>query len=136
MYFTLSVWSQKDEALNFLSPLFRSTTARSHWLRLLRLDASADRSAIKRAYFELVKTTHPDVAGSSSGAEFARITEAYQALMAASRDATAEDGDETPTASAAREGPAMRARWNIRRKFKPSEFPAWFQPDDGGKNER
>ena len=59
-----------------------NTISRAYWLKVLQLDASADKSAIKRAYFELVKTAHPDVVGAAGAARFTAISEAYQKLTA------------------------------------------------------
>ena len=102
---------------------------RAHWLKVLQLDAATlDKPAIKRAYFELVKKAHPDVAGAASAPRFAKLTEAYERLMAS--DGSSDEAvapNQKPTS------PAMQARWNIRRKHKPSEYPSWFTPppDDG-----
>ena len=99
------------------------TISRGRWLRILQLDATADKSAIKRAYFELVKTVHPDVAGAASAPRFAELTEAYERLTSSSGE---EGDDKSPKPTS----PAMQARWNIRRKHKPSEYPAWFTPPE------
>ena len=98
-----------------------SYSGRARWLRLLKLDAHADVAAIKRRYRELAKTAHPDVVGPSGAARFNELTEAYQYLLSSKDDV--EEARQT-------EGPAMAARWNIRRKHQASEYPAWFKPED------
>ena len=98
--------------------------ARARLLARLSLPASADESAVKAKYRELAKVHHPDHnPGCATSAErFAQITDAYQRLI----------GSEGEGADAASEvvDPAMQARWNIRRRAPPSEYPAWFKPDD------
>ena len=94
-------------------------------LAVLGLPATADTAAVKARYRELAKRNHPDVTGCASSADrFAAITDAYQRLLAGPIDA-AEDGQQ-PTA----QSPVMEARWNIRRKAQPAEYPSWFNPSD------
>ena len=96
-------------------------------LAALSLDASASASDIKKAYRELAKKHHPDVspeAAAGASETFQRITEAHERLLG--EDAPAQDESL---------GPAIRARWNIRRRHQPSEYPPWFKPSssDGGR---
>ena len=98
---------------------------RRRLLALLDLPASADAAAVKARYRALAKAHHPDV-NPGSAEHFASITAAYQQLLA-NRGEDASERD----ARAADHDPAMQARWNIRRKVQPGEYPAWFKPDDG-----
>ena len=82
----------------------------------------ADPVSIKARYRELAKSKHPDVNHTAAATEeFRMLTEAYEALMS------------EPLAETTRThyDPLMRARWNIRRKHRASEYPAWFRPPDG-----
>ena len=93
-------------------------------LRVLGLPRDATPAQIKKRYYELAKVTHPDVsmdANSTAGTvvaddaaaagQFRRITDAYNRLVGG-------EAADTDRAAAQREseGPAMRARWNIRRR--------------------
>ena len=94
--------------------------------RLLGLTPGADGTAIKDAYRRLAKELHLDVSQDPSAPDrFREVTDAYEVLM----DALDGGGSEgTPPHVDETQGPAMRARWNIRRKHTPSEYPAWFKP--------
>ena len=104
--------------------------SQSQYLAALGLGRAATPEQIKEAYRRVAKRHHPDMSGADPGSAeiFREATEAYEALLAG--------GFETsrPTAAPSAYGPAMEARWNVRRRFKPSEYPAWFKPDpsDGG----
>lgn len=107
---------------------------RAKWLALLNLPKSARLADIKAQYRLLAKAHHPDVNAEPHSAEqFRLITEAYHALTAAvTRRAPAEEATNTTRVP---EGPAMQARWNVRRKWQASEYPAWFTPPgDGDRN--
>ena len=92
--------------------------------RLLGLTPGADATAIKGAYRRLAKEMHPDVSQDPSSPDrFREVSDAYEVLMAALEAGTA---GATPVDD--KQGPAMRARWNIRRRHQPSEYPAWFKP--------
>ena len=91
-------------------------------LRTLRLSRGADDAAVRAAYRRLAKEYHPDVPG-GSGEAFKRISEAAEFLLGDGSAAAARD-----TCAAETVGPAIRARWNIRRRHQPSEYPAWFKP--------
>ena len=100
-------------------------------LRTLRLSRGADDAAVRAAYLRLAKEYHPDVSTEHTGGEaFKRISEAAEFLLgegsAAARD----------TRAAETVGPAIRARWNIRRRHQPSEYPAWFKPSTPEPNSR
>lgn len=47
---------------------------------ILGIDTDADRSAIKKAYFKLCRTYHPDVSGDANGHFFKLVTAAYETL--------------------------------------------------------
>ena len=94
----------------------KSMGNRQEHLALFGLGTSADHSAIKAKYRELAKKYHPDVSPQSADT-FRALTDAYHALLAA-------PSDSQPST----QGPAMHARWNIRRKHQPAEYPAWFKP--------
>ena len=98
-------------------------------LRTLRLSRGADDAAVRAAYRRLAKEYHPDVSG-GSGEAFKRISEAAEFLLG---DGTAAARD---TRAAETVGPAIRARWNIRRRHQPSEYPAWFKPSTPEPNSR
>ena len=93
-------------------------------LRTLRLSRGADDAAVRAAYLRLAKEYHPDVSTEHTGGEaFKRISEAAEFLLGEGNAAAARDAREAETV-----GPAIRARWNIRRRHQPSEYPAWFKP--------
>ena len=100
---------------------------RATLLAKLSLPANADHAAVKARYRELAKQHHPDVnpkGGGSAAAAFAELTDAYQQLMGGA-DADAETRGDVAQQT---HDPAMQARWNIRRRAKASEYPAWFTP--------
>ena len=99
-------------------------------LRTLRLSRGADDAAVRAAYRRLAKEYHPDVPG-GSGEAFKRISEAAEFLLGDGTAAAARD-----TRAAETVGPAIRARWNIRRRHQPSEYPAWFKPSTPEPNSR
>ena len=99
-------------------------------LRTLRLSRGADDAAVRAAYRRLAKEYHPDVSG-GSGEAFKRISEAAEFLLGDGSAAAARD-----TRAAETVGPAIRARWNIRRRHQPSEYPAWFKPSTPEPNSR
>jgi hypothetical protein len=47
---------------------------------ILGIDTDADRSAVKKAYFKLCRTYHPDVSGDANGHFFKLVTAAYETL--------------------------------------------------------
>ena len=101
-------------------------------LRTLRLSRGADDAAVRAAYRRLAKEYHPDVSTEHSGGEaFKRISEAAEFLLGDGSAAAARD-----TRAAETVGPAIRARWNIRRRHQPSEYPAWFKPSTPEPNSR
>ena len=95
-------------------------------LQTLGLDASASAPDIKERYRQLAKQHHPDVSPEAAASEtFQQITQAVERLLG--EDAPAQDESL---------GPAIRARWNIRRRHQTSEYPAWFKPSrDGGRSQ-
>lgn len=96
---------------------------RGQWLAALGLDSRADTDAVKEAFRGCAKKFHPDVNSSPEAAErFRQATEAYEHLI----ENGALDTQQQGTFSS--HGPAMEARWNIRRRHTPSEYPAWFKP--------
>mmetsp|Transcript_43992 Transcript_43992/g.115573 ORF Transcript_43992/g.115573 Transcript_43992/m.115573 type:complete len:136 (-) Transcript_43992:327-734(-) len=97
-------------------------TSRVAQLALLGLGTNASHAAIKARYRELAKSHHPDLNPAADLQEFQELTAAYRALL-----------DNPPPASAtdSGQGPAMQARWNVRRRHTPMEYPAWFKPPDG-----
>eukprot|EP00966_Prymnesium_polylepis_P260777 6023306-Prymnesium_polylepis.2 len=95
---------------------------------LLGLAPGADVAAIKDAYRRLAKEMHPDISRDPAAPErFREVSDAYAILLAAADEASAA----APSTIDGSQGPAMRARWNVRRKHTPSEYPAWFRPPDG-----
>ena len=103
-----------------------SMPTRRELLAELGLPPDADSSSIKRRYRELAKALHPDVnPATEAGRRFAAATDAYRRLI--EREHATED-------SGAAQGPAMDARWNIRRRHKPTEYPAWFDPAKGSRS--
>ena len=102
-------------------------TRTSH-LALLGLSMSADTVAIKARYRELAKLHHPDINANADANEFLDITNAYHALLKEPSEATGPVGGG--------QGPAMDARWNIKRRHSATEYPAWFTPPDGKKGDR
>ena len=103
---------------------------RTRLLALLDLPASADAAAIKVRYRMLAKAHHPDLNPDceTSAERFAQITDAYQRLMGDGGERDSDGADGAPAAY--KQGPAMQARWNIRRKSQPREYPEWFTPED------
>ena len=92
-------------------------------LRTLGLSQGADETTVRAAYRQLAKAYHPDVnATADAGELFKEITAAQEILLGEGADAAARDESV---------GPAIRARWNIRRRHTPSEYPPWFKPDAG-----
>ena len=92
-------------------------------LAVLGLPADADSQAIKDAYRRLAKELHPDMNPDPDAAQtFLQATDAYEQLTS-NKPPPAE---RTPPNDS--QGPAMVARWNIRRRHKPSEYPPWFKP--------
>ena len=103
---------------------------RGKMLMRLGLSASADAAAIRERYRQLAKAHHPDVnPGPHSSEQFKLLSEAYQYLLSAEPDDGTEPRRRDGNADRA-EGPAMEARWNVRRRMQASEYPAWFKPDD------
>ena len=99
-------------------------------LRTLRLSRGADDAAVRAAYLRLAKEYHPDVSTEHTGGEaFKRISEAAEFLLSGGSAARDMRAAETV-------GPAIRARWNIRRRHQPSEYPAWFKPSAPEPNSR
>lgn len=47
---------------------------------ILGIDTDADRSAVKKAYFKLCRTYHPDISGDADGHFFKLVTAAYETL--------------------------------------------------------
>jgi hypothetical protein len=93
---------------------------RADSLATLGLRHGADESAIKEAYRKMALRYHPDVnASAEAAALFRAATEAYEQLL--------ENGGEHQQAQGSH-GPAMEARWNIKRRHRPAEYPAWFKP--------
>jgi len=93
-------------------------------LRALGLSPGADEAAVRAAYRRLAKECHPDVSvDHANGEAFKMISDAHEVLLGEGSVAAARGAHETETA-----GPAIRARWNIRRRHQPSEYPAWFKP--------
>ena len=92
-------------------------------LALLGLGVDADVATIKSRYRELAKARHPDVNPSSDSSEdFRQLTDAYRALLQ-------EPTDKLSASSG--QGPAMEARWRVRRKHKASEvarLPSCCEP--------
>ena len=94
-------------------------SSRDEALRTLGLSRGADVAQVKAAFRRLAKQHHPDFGGSA--ADFQRVQEAHELLL---------DGEPPPAVEPL--GPAIRARWNIRRRHQPSEYPPWFKPSDPG----
>ena len=105
-----------------------ASSTRTRLLAILSLPATADEVAVKMRFRELAKMHHPDVnpGCSESAARFLKITDAYQRLV--DEDLGHADDADVAAAQQQRQDPAMQARWNIRRKVKPAEYPAWFTP--------
>jgi hypothetical protein len=96
---------------------------RADWLATLGLGPSADESAIKEAYRKMALRYHPDVNASAEAATlFRAASDAYQQLL--------ENGGSESRQADSPHGPAMEARWNIKRRHRPAEYPAWFKPPD------
>ena len=88
--------------------------ARARLLQALELPTSADIPAIKARYRELAKAHHPDVNRAAPRARrFARVADAYQKLIG---DANGDSADNVSGPADDTVGPAMQARWNIRRR--------------------
>ena len=101
-----------------------AAASRSKLLAQLGLSRGATPEAIKQAYRDLARQTHPDVnpGCAASGERFQQITAAYEGLTA--------DGGVDDTTELQELSPAMQARYNAARRNKPSEYPAWFKPDE------
>ena len=99
-----------------------AAASRSKLLAQLGLSRGATPEAIKQAYRDLARQTHPDVnpGCAASSDRFQQITAAYERLTA---DGGVDDAIEELS-------PAMQARYNAARRNKPSEYPAWFKPDE------
>jgi hypothetical protein len=65
---------------------------------VLGVGDGADWAAVRAAYRQRIRATHPDVAGAARGPEAARINQAYAVLLRSRRA--------TPTVTAARHAPA------------------------------
>jgi hypothetical protein len=90
-------------------------------------DASVDEAA--RAYRELAKRYHPDVAGSDSAARMAELNVAYELLRASHRPRAATR-DRSAAPSAAREGLGAWLPDAIRRVL-GRELLSVLEPDEG-----
>ena len=85
---------------------------------ILGIDTDADRSAVKKAYFKLCRTYHPDVSGDANGHFFKLVTAAYETLSdekararydrelnnhngytSSDYDANEDDDDDVPTSA-------------------------------------
>lgn len=96
---------------------------REDWLATLGLGPSADEGAVKEAYRKMALRYHPDVNASAEATSlFRAATEAYQQLL--------ENGGVEHRRADSSHGPAMEARWNIKRRHRPAEYPAWFKPPE------
>ena len=100
---------------------------RAAWLKILGCSRSSTLPEIKERFRMLAKAHHPDVSPSPNSAEKMRLlTEAYEGLTSLAGGFGSSNDDSG--AGAAAQGPAMEARWRIRRRHQASEYPAWFTP--------
>ena len=89
--------------------------------RTLGVAATATAEEVKAAYRDKVKAIHPDVNPSVTASDdFRRATEAFELLLSNERKGDA--------AGSSTQGPAMDARWSIRRRHVATEYPSWFTP--------
>ena len=100
------------------------TGGRRAWLAILGLSPSADLQAVKDAYRKLVLKHHPDVTGGGESETLRSIVQAYEGLTSSSVDSSTDD--ERGVAARHEDDPAVQARWNVRRRMRPREFPDWF----------
>lgn len=101
-----------------------SGVLRRKWLALLGLPASADVAMIKDAYRKLALKHHPDVGGDAK--VLLSVVQAYEGLTSQGGLSTGGADRGATQGPRPEDDPSVRARWNVRRRMQPREYPDWF----------